>query len=525
MSKFLSLAWLILFVNPLRAQTVASNGLGSQLFQQRRAAVAAQLPPHTAAVIFSGQLKASGQGSPVPQAFFSSPDFFYLTGLHLPNSVLVIFPEAQPLQEGPATEILFLPDNKQLPLNAMGYGYTGQFGRKSEALVLRAISQWRKFCLEVLDADMTERIFTLPIDPGDFAIYRQNYRFQPPVQVFFSILSPNFQSRPESIQHYTMILESDTSRLAKDQRSLNAWLDYNGQQADPVLKQFLRARSLNELRAVQNEVKNIKFDFSELKNITRGLREKKSKAEQDALRAISTTTGKALIAGAKATHNGNSELEIQAEIEYQLKRNGARPGRSTQVIAGDAASRYLYAQSSSKLPTNGVLILDVAGRANGYFSHIARTLPLGGAFEQKDAALYDAAATSHQKTSLGCKNGTAPTQWCTQQREALMKALDATVLESGSRRSWRDEYAFVSVFPIGTALYEFENPSAMAPGMVFEVETLIAIPKNRKFKRDYQGRSIRLKDVVLVGPNGPEILTRDVPTSRSAVEQMMGMGQ
>ena len=525
MYKFLSLAWLFFIVIPLRAQTVPSNGLGSQLFQQRRAAVAAQLPTNTAAVIFSGQLKASGQASPVPQPFFSSPDFFYLTGLHLPNSVLVIFPAAQPLQEGPASEILFLPDNKQLPLNAMGYGYTGQFGRKSEALVLRAVSQWRKFCLEVLDADMTERIFTLPVDPGDFAIYRQNYRFQPPVQVFFSILSPNFQSRPESIQHYSMILECDTARLAKDQRSLNAWLDYNGQQADPVLKQFLRARDLKELQQVQNEIKSIKFDFGELKGIMRSLREKKSKAEQENLRSIAELNAKAIVAGAKIVRGGIPELEVQAEIEYQLKRNGARPGRSTQVIAADAAGRYLYAQAESRLPTNGVVILDVAGRQNGYFSHIARTLPLGGAFEQKDATLYDAAATSHQKTSQGCKSGTAPTKWCTQQREALMNVLDANVLESGSRRSWRDEYAFVSVFPIGTALYEFENPSAMAPGMVFEVETLIAIPKNRKFKRDYQGRSVRLKDVVLIGPNGPEILTRDVPISRSAVEQMVGVGQ
>ncbi len=523
MKQFLFGVLLITFF--LRVQPVEADGLGSQLLQQRRAQVGARLSSNTAAVIFSGRLRASGLDSPVPQPFTPAPDFLYLTDLHLPNSVLVIFPDPISLKEGPASEILFVPDDKQLPLNTMGYDFKEQFGRVTDELVVRSVAQWQKFCLEVLDADMTERILTRPVDPGDFAIYRQNYQFQPPVQVFFRILAPNFQAQPEVIQHYTTILRSDTSRLAADQRQLDAWLGYYGQAPDPLLKRFLKVRTPVELKSLQNDVRQIKFDFEGLVNIMQRLREKKSSGEQEKMRSASKLAATALKAGAQLIAPGVPELRIAGEIDYQMAKNGARPGRSTQVIATPTGGRYLYAQSSGQLPETGVVILDAVVRKDDYSAHIARTFPVKGGFGGQDGRLYDAAEAAHRAVLQGCKAGTAPTQWCTQRREALMKALDATVLESGSRRSWRDEYAFVSVFPIGIDLYEFDNPEKMAAGMAFEVETLVSIPENRKFKREYQGRSVRLKDVVIVGNGSVEILTRSLPLGRTEVEQMVGTGE
>lgn len=513
----------ILFcTSTLRAQVVESDDLGSTHLKERRSTLKSRLPAGAVSVLFSGGLRASGLSSPVPEAFQANPDFFYLTGLNLPHSVLVLFPQAIPLKEGSASEILFLPDMKQLPLNSMGFGYPGEFGVRNPDLIVRPISQWRKFCLEILDADQTERIWTLPTGPSDFYVFRENYQFQPPLTEFYNILSPSFQTDPEVSQLYKAILRADSSKLEATQREVKSWLGYFGKQPDPILKKFLAVERIGELEAVQRSIRDIKIDYGSLETLLFGMRLVKSKAELEALRQAAAIAKTCMVQGAAQVKSGGTEGEVAGAILAEMLARGARPARSIQVIGEEPASNYLYAQNNRPFASGGALVVDLSVRKDAYCAHVTRTFPLASVFEPAYVDLYAATESIHRAVLAACKPGAGPNALCQQQKESLFAKLDGKVLANEQRRTWRDEYATVSVYPIGLDLFECQNPQALKAGMVFEVETLVAVPASKKYKEEYWGKSVRLRDVVAVTAGEPEILTGNLPFRMVEVETMVG---
>lgn len=522
MRNLLVFVALLICTYTLRAQVVPDDDLGSTHFKERRSKVIAELPPGAVAVLFSGGLHASGLSSPVPDPFQAAPDFYYLTGLNLPHSVLVLFPKAIDLKEGRASQVLFLPDTKQLPLNTMGFGYKGDFGQRNEDLIVRPISQWRKFCLEILDADQTDRIWTQASSPADFYVFRESYQFQPPLVEFHNILSPNFQADPEVSQLYNVILRADSSKLEASQREVKSWLNYFGKQPDPILKQFLAVRGASELATVKRRIEDIKIDYLALNEKMTEQRIRKSAKEMETMREAARLGVDAMKAGAKEIRKGAVEGMVEGRMYQTVLARGARPARSIQVVSESPASNYLYAQNSGVLDAGGAVTVDLALRLEGYCSHLSRTFPLGAAFDPEYARLYAAAEEIHRATLAGCKSGLGPNAHCKGQKDALFAKLDAVVLVNGSRRTWRDEYGSVSLYPIGLDLFESLNPTKMEVGMTFEVETLVSVPPSRKYKKEFWGKSVRLRDVIVISTSGAEILTRDMPFRMVEVEAMTG---
>lgn len=505
-----------------RTQSIPTDALGSVVFSERRSSVAQTLKTGQCAIVFSGALRSSGHHSPVPLPFSPEPDFFYLTGLEQPNSVLVIFPEAREFREGASSELLFLPDPKQLPLSVMGYGYPGQFGLETNGLLVRSVAQFRKFCLEVLDHEAVGKILGLPVEPGDFRVYSQDLSFRPPLENLFSVLAPHFQSKPEVLRHYRSIARVDSAGVPALQREVQSWLNYFDREADPILERFIAARNPEMVQAVKSEIGKIKFDFVELEKVMHKLRGLKSDSEIDALRASGMVAAKAVRAGLGNIVPGCEALTIEAHMALEIGLASARPARSLQVLGGKPGETLLAAQNQGQLGKDDLVVLDVATRLNGYVAHLGRTAPVSGALSSGQANVYAAAEAAHRKMIAACKVGEHPNELAYSQKEALVKSLDPIVLNNGQRRSSRENLALISVFPIGLDLYEMDNPAALQAGMVFEVSTFVTIPKHKRYKPDLQGELIVLRDMVLIAETGPVWLSKSLPLKMDEIRALVG---
>ncbi|MBP6010466.1 MAG: aminopeptidase P N-terminal domain-containing protein [Bacteroidia bacterium] len=100
--------------------------LPADFYRARRAALRELLPDGSCAVLFSAPVR--NRSNDVDFPYHQNPDFYYLSGWTEPNSVLVIFKEAQQFNKGALQDILLVP-----PRDAPKERWTGRRGGKTAA--------------------------------------------------------------------------------------------------------------------------------------------------------------------------------------------------------------------------------------------------------------------------------------------------------------------------------------------------------------------------------------------------------
>lgn len=514
MKQFLVVGLLFLILPHMnKAQAVDQDSLGLSVFADRRAKVAESLDPGECAVLFSGTYQSSAPNLAVPLPFTPQADFFYLTGVKIPNSVLVIFPKKIETREGLASDILFLPGPGENPVAAMGYGHANEFGKAGDSLLVRPTTQWNRFVIEILDSDQVEHIQTIPLDPRDYYFSVQEFSLHP-AEILFGSMAPQFQVTPEASRFYQEIEQVKFDKANELIKKVLSWLKYHQEVPDKILKSFSEVRSEGDLLKVQGRIASIKFNFFKLRKTMDALRLKKSRRENQAMVKAGEVAVLAVKKAASIMQAGAFEREIQGTAELEVFRQGAGLGKATQVLAGLPGQALLYAQNNQIVPDKGTVVLDIGVRYNGYCAQLARTFPIGNAFSPGVAKVYQEIAAVHLATLKGCGAGTNPNEFMFTQQGKLLAKLDAILLVNGERRSgYRDNYVGGEIVSIGLEINEASCEGAMGRGMTFAVTTTVAVPRSRKFKSEYQGILIRLTDVVEVG-DGASWLTKGMPLNQ-----------
>ncbi len=521
MKQFLVVGLLFLIL-PLmnKAQTVHQDSLGLSVYAKRRAKVAKSLAGAECALVFSGTYQSSAPNLPVPRPFQPYADFYYLTGVELPNAVLVIFPKRIETREGLASDILFLPGPGENPLSAMGFEYQGEFGKAGDSLLVRPTAQLSRFVIEILDADQVEHIQTLPVDPRDYQFSIREFS-QHPAEIIFGSMAPRFHATPEAARFYQEIGQVKYEEVNQLIKKVISWLKYHQEVPDRILKAFSEVRSEAELDKVKSRIAEIKFDFFRLRKTMDALRLVKSSEEQKRMSQAAKVAASALQRAAGYIRKGAYEGEIQGVAELEVYRQGGKLSKATQVISGRQGQTILYAQNAQKIPGEGTVVIDLGVKLEGYSTHIARTFPPTGGFEASLAKLYQEVAAIHLATLKGCSKGVNPNDFAYSQQEKLLASLDPVLLVNGERRSgYRDNYIGGEITSIGIEINEASCEGGMEEGMVFAVTTTLAVPRSRKFKSEYQGVLIRLTDVVEVG-DGAVWLTKAMPLNQEELVRIM----
>ena len=99
---------ILLFITSsfLNAQSEPQDYLSADFHKDRRANVKSMMPKNSLAVFFSNPVR--NRSNDVDYHYHQDPNFYYLTGLKEPNSVLLLFSESQVENDKTYDEIIFV---------------------------------------------------------------------------------------------------------------------------------------------------------------------------------------------------------------------------------------------------------------------------------------------------------------------------------------------------------------------------------------------------------------------------------
>lgn len=504
-----------------RTQTDQKDPLDAAFRVSRRADICTNLDSGTCAVIFSGGFDRYSPGGILPRPFVPAPDFFYLTGLRVPDAVLVLFAEPQKLSEGEATELLFFPGPNDQLLRNMGESWTGIFGRDGERRIIRPSTQWRRFCLEVLGGDGIRKVLTFPFEssnyrkPGDLAYMDLG-------SILYSNLSPGFPFQPQAQRLYQEISNADTAGISQLVARVSAYLSYfPSVRRDPILDAFTRVQAPAGLREIQAKIAEIKIDLVQLAAITQTMRQRKIGVERNHLEKASARLAEALQAAARTLQPGASEASIASVVQTALRQGETPPNMPVRVASGVHASQPYYLSNRDQIPEKGFVVLDFGGRSEGYCARITRTLPAAGRFSTEEKKMYEVLLNVHRAVIDQCRPGTRPSNIVNGARPGFETYFGELAL--ATNRAGRGKVVqTINLAPIGLDLNELPLPDALIPGMALEVETAIYIPGDRRINALWQNTGIVLRDVILISEGPAQVLTNGFPHAPAEIEAACG---
>ena len=221
----------------------------------------------------------------------------------------------------------------------------------------------------------------------------------------------------------------------------------------------------------------------------------KSPTEIDAIRRSVELNSRAFEQIAKRVRPEMRESDLAAELDYRVRRQGAEgPAFETIVAAGPRTALPHARPTTARLPTNGMVLVDMGAMLNGYASDMTRMLFLGNA-APRIKRMY-AAVLEAQLAAI----------------DAVRPGVKAQAVDRAARRVLAGhnlERAFVHSTGHGLGL-EIHEPPRVGRREKTTLETGMAITIEPGVYLEGTG-GVRIEDTVVVTANGCEVLT---PTSK-----------
>jgi len=230
-----------------------------------------------------------------------------------------------------------------------------------------------------------------------------------------------------------------------------------------------------------------------------GLRLRKDPQELALMRKAALLAGEVLQGALKLLRPGVREMEVAAEIEYQMKKNGASGPSFETIVAFGHRAAFPHARPTRKqLRKNELVVLDLGVILAHYCSDITRTVYVGRA-PRRIRDCYRAVQDANQAATKAVRAGTSCGEIDAAAREVLKKhKLDGYFVHSAGH---------------GLGLEVHEAPRvARGQSVRLEVGNVITIEPG-VYLQGLGG--IRIEDDVAVGVEGNEVLTR---VSRDLIE-------
>lgn len=221
----------------------------------------------------------------------------------------------------------------------------------------------------------------------------------------------------------------------------------------------------------------------------------KSASEIATIRASVRVNSEAYERVMKRVRPGVRELDIAAEIEFQMKMLGAeKPSFDTIVAAGPRTALPHAHPTDYRLGQNELLLIDMGASLQGYSSDMTRVAHLGRV-PRRIQEMYKAVLEAQLAGIDAVRSGTTAGQVDTATRNVLKKyKLDKAFVHSTGHG-------------LGLEIHEMprlgrKDPTLLQPGMAITIEPGVYVAGVG---------GIRIEDTVLVTQTGCEILT---PTSK-----------
>ena len=281
----------------------------------------------------------------------------------------------------------------------------------------------------------------------------------------------------------------------------------------------------------------------DLKSMIDTMRVIKDASEQTTMLRAATISGQAHARAMRAARPGIFEYELEAELLYEFRRNGAQAPAYPSIVATGANACVLHYSANNAQTKDGDLVLIDAGcELDSYASDITRTFPVNGRFTPAQRQLYELVLAA-QAAALAAVVPGLPYSGI---HDAAIRVLtegmlDIGLLDKSKVGSVADaiaERAFQPFYMHGTGhwlgldvhdagLYrdvarEGKPSRVLASGMALTVEPGIYIRPADGVPEQFWNIGIRIEDDVIVTDMGAHILSGAAPKAIADIEDMMG---
>jgi Xaa-Pro aminopeptidase len=236
----------------------------------------------------------------------------------------------------------------------------------------------------------------------------------------------------------------------------------------------------------------------------------------------------------QATRPGRAEYEIEAELLYEFRRNGAQFPAYSPIVAGGANACVLhYVFNDAPLRDGDLLLIDAGCELDGYASDITRTFPVNGRFSGAQRAVYDIVLAAQAAAMEKVRPGNA---W-NEPHDAAVKILAEGMRELQLLRGSVDEILEKETYKrfymhrtghwLGLDVHdagEYKRSGrwrTLQPGMTLTVEPGLYIRAADDVPQALRDIGIRIEDDVLVTDAGCEVITAEALKGAADIEALM----
>jgi Xaa-Pro aminopeptidase len=272
-----------------------------------------------------------------------------------------------------------------------------------------------------------------------------------------------------------------------------------------------------------------------VREISQAMRSIKSREELELIKTALSITKEAHHKVMKMPKAGVFEYQLQAEFEYEFKKNGAYSDAYTTIIAGgDNGNTLHYIENSQRLKEGELILIDAGCEYEMYASDITRTIPVSGRFTQEQKEIYELVLKSELKVIDAIKEGVLRSDLQMMAREILCEGMVELGILEGEVKELLKENRDRKYFPHGIGHWmglDVHDPCPykdekgkeipLQAGMVMTIEPGLYFPlDDESLPQKYRGIAVRIEDNILVIQDGSQNLSFDIAKSVEEIEAL-----
>jgi Xaa-Pro aminopeptidase len=223
------------------------------------------------------------------------------------------------------------------------------------------------------------------------------------------------------------------------------------------------------------------------------------------------------------TKAGMYEYELEAEMSYEMLRNGASGHAFLPIIASGNNACILHYHTNNRILRDGELVLlDFGAELANYASDCSRTIPVSGRFSPRQRELYDATLRVLRKVMHIMKSGMSVVQinlqagrfWEEEHVALGLYSMEDIRRQNPDSPMYQKYFMHGVTHSLGLDVHDVgDRYRPVEPGVVLTCEPGIYIPE--------EGIGIRLENDVLITPDEPIDLMKSIPLEAEEIEEKM----